>query len=256
MPPSILATLGKGVIITMLGEEMKRLRKIALNLDRSAWPNEYGYAFYLRSRSLCNYIERSLSRIDVRSVNASKLCITGRLREDVSFVVNSSNVACLSVPFSPLDYDSLQTDEDINAFMVHFMRSGLALIPPGAAGDVEPILEIIQQFAAGGYLNEWQHKSRVFRESGLRVSLDCSLTCTCFELHMNATNSDGNIFRRKILRTDPDEIAFHRRFKDILLEADYLVISSKLDEPLCRIPLAELNHQTRTTEYVVGGNGG
>lgn len=235
---------------------MKRLLKIALNLDRSNWPNEYGYAFYLRSRNLCNYIERSLSRIDVRAVNASKLCITGRSREDVSYVVNSCNIACLDVPFFPAEYDSLRTDEEVNAFMVHFMQSGLALLPPGVAGDVEPILELIKQFAVGGYLNEWQHKSRAFRDRGLKVALRCSLTTTKFELHLEVTNRAGNVSRRRLLRTDPDEIAFHYRFADILLEADHLVISSKLDKPLCRIPLAELIHQTKTTEQVSGGNGG
>lgn len=221
---------------------MKRLRKIALNLDRSNWPNEYGYAFYMRSRCLCNYIERSLSRLDVRAVNASKLCITGRPRENVSYVVNSSNIACLDVPFSLHEYDSLRTDGDVNAFMVHFMQSGLALLPLGVAGDVDPILSLIKQFAEGGYLNEWQHKSRAFRDKGIRVALQCSLTPTKFELHMEVTNRAGNVSRQRLLKTDPEEIAFHHRFADILLEDDHLVVTSKMDKPLCRIPLAELIH--------------
>jgi len=223
---------------------MKRLCKIALNLDRRDWPNDYGYAFYLRSRSLCNYIERSLRKIDARAVDATKLCITGRSEGAAKFCINSSNIACLDVAFSPSMYDGLRTDDGFSEFMVQFLRSGLDLLPPDSAGDLDPILQLVDQFVEGGYLNRWQHKKRLFRDRGLKVALQCTMTTTAFELHLEVTNMDGAVFHRKILETDPDEIAFHYRFEDIHLEASDLVVSSKTVEPLCRIPLAEFASKT------------
>jgi hypothetical protein len=35
------------------------------------------------------------------------------------------------------------------------------------------------------------------------------------------------VFNDIVLRTDPDEVAFHYRFKDIIIEKDTIIVTSK-----------------------------
>jgi hypothetical protein len=57
---------------------------------------------------------------------------------------------------------------------------------------------------------------------------------------LNLNRSDWTL-RRNILRCDPDEIAFHYRFKDVVVEGQHLVITSRASEPLVRIPLRTIH---------------
>ena len=220
---------------------MKRLRKLALDLDRLAWPNDFGYGFYMRSRSLCNFVERALVRTPVFAVNSSKLCITGIPTGESTFRINSSNIACLRIPFPVTEYSEQITHAEISGFMIRFLQAGLVHLPREESGDYQLLSGICQRFADGGYENEWQHKKRSFPAHGLKAELNCRMTAEHFELNLETTLL-GTRLNRLILKTDPDELAFHHRFDDLFVEQDHLIVSSKCGLPLVGIPLKELVH--------------
>jgi len=225
---------------------MKDLRKFALNLDRRDWPNDHGYLFYLRSRPLCNFIERHLKTTEVRIVDSTKLAIRGRKASEVEYFVNSSNVACLGVPFENRRYARLRADGSIHAFIVEFAREKLRSLPDAPSNEVRELDDIISQFEGLGYVNEWRHCRKTSREHGLEASLDCCMTLSCFKL-MLVVHHNGELTHSKtILRTDPDETAFHYRFKDLRFSARYLTVTSRQTEPLLRIPIGNLKTKTST----------
>ena len=101
-------------------------------------------------------------------------------------------------------------------------------------------MEVLRKFEGSNYTNKWVHKKRNFRKQGLKAALDCSMTTSGFELFLEVESSTGAFVRRCLLRTDPDELAFGYQFKDLLLEGDELVVSSKFGTQLFRSSLTEL----------------
>lgn len=223
---------------------MKRLRKFALNLDRQAWPNEYGYSFYLKSRCLCNFVERTLKKVSVELVDSTKLCITGVNGDSVGYCVNSSNIASLSVPFDQMQYDSISLDRDVHIFITEFAKSNILKIPESSRGSTDKLIAIIQQFETEGCKNEWQHKKKSFRDLGITASLDCVLSLAAFELRLHVKKGSSEVFADSILKTDPDEIAFHHKFKDVKIDKDKLVVTTKSEEALYELPLERVGINT------------
>lgn len=226
---------------------MKRLRKLAVNIDRMQWPNDYGYQFYLRSRALCNFIERRLKSEAVSFTESTKLVVTGRNISNPEFRINSSSVACLDVPFNSTDYDKLKSDEDHNAFMCSFLRTNLALLPCSPCSDLERLRSLVDEFAQGGYDNSWVHKRRKLQELKVTAELRCRLTPSVFSLFLEVEGDGQTLYEDTLLELDPDEFAFDHRFKDIVVDSGDLVVTSKLEEPLARIPLTSIREGHKMT---------
>jgi hypothetical protein len=53
-----------------------------------------------------------------------------------------------------------------------------------------------------------------------------------FELSLQIMLAQELIVDKVILRTDPDEIAFEQRFKDIEIHEDQLTVTAKRGDPL------------------------
>ena len=89
--------------------------------------------------------------------------------------------------------------------------------------------------------NEWLHKSRTFRVHSLKASLLCSLTMEQFTLRLQVERRKKLVLDEVVLQTDPDEIAFEYRFRDLAIESGSLLITSKVEEPLWKRTLESLS---------------
>ena len=219
---------------------MKRLRKLALNLDRRCWPNEYCYGFYLRSRSLCNYVERALKSEEIAVVDSTKLVIIGNSSDSTQFEINSSEIAGLTVPFDTFAYDGLKTNREINAFMVGFLQTNLCELPCYPCSSIDALIELTRRFEEADYQNGWVHKRKRIPQLKASATLHCDLTPDSFTLKLQIESNKGLVYDGTILQTAPDELAFHYRFRDLLVDGDYLVVTSRMAAPLLRVPLEEL----------------
>ena len=108
---------------------------------------------------------------------------------------------------------------------------------------IEAIHEGIREFRELKYLTSWTTPRRRHRELALIGYLECHLSITAFELYLVIERKKEQIYRDKILVTDPDEIAFDYRFKDIVFEDDILTVTSKTSEPLLTMNLNEIETQ-------------
>ena len=233
------ATIFPGERVASCALRMATVRKFALNLDRRDWPNEAGYSFYCQSRARCHFVERSIRTLKLPCVT-SKLVVEG-VKADVSlFTVNSSNVGCVRVPFDDSTFASITEDSAKHEFFIRFARRGLDLVPDLDPRTIAAIHAACDEFRTNGYANRWQHKRRSFRPQGFSASLDCELSLAAFRLFLTTTPTNGACSRRLPLTCDPDEIAFHYRFDDLVIEEASLVVTSKGSQPLSRISLHDL----------------
>ncbi len=98
----------------------------------------------------------------------------------------------------------------------------------------------IDAFMAGGMKNEWLYSSRTFREHALKVCLFCALDPAEFRLTLQIWRAKQLVFDEVIMQTDPDEIAFEHRFRNVFIENGELKITSRLDTKLWSRKLSKI----------------
>ena len=146
------------------------LRKIALNLSRSDWANEKGYAFYCQSRAFCNFVERSIVGRKLLCA-ASKIVIEGVLEAEPTWAINSCDILRVTMPFDYRRFEVLKEASDKYEFFISFARAGLDVLTTLPRTTRDALEGTFQDFRVGGYANIWQHKKRTFRAERFSVAL-------------------------------------------------------------------------------------
>jgi hypothetical protein len=212
---------------------MKRLRKFALSLDRDQWPPKYAYRFYLRSRAMCNYIERALAKEPVALVDSSKLVIKGSLHKEVVMAINSEKIAVLKIPFAAKKFSKVEDDERASAaFICSYATQSLDLVQGASSDEVRKIQAWIEEFSDGGFVNCWCHQQRKQRAKDITARLECHMDSKSFQLYLHVGKGEREVIRRRILKTDPDELAFQYRLPDMKITANRLTVTDWQGKPI------------------------
>lgn len=217
-------------------------KHIYIDLERKEFPVDMCYDFLKKSRHVCNYIEREyLAKIKYKANGFSRLVITLSEKPNDIVWINSSKVLCVQLKYLHEEYNSLKTSKEISEYFISKLKLGIKKI---LSNEIDlPIKEInegITTFRNLGYVNEWIHKKKKIRSHGILVALNCKLTQEHFYLDLNVFQNEKNIFHEQLLVLDPDEIAFSYRFKDVFVDNEKLIVSSKVVENLFEIPLEKI----------------
>jgi hypothetical protein len=201
---------------------------------------EVAYPFLKRSRHVCNYVEREVLRKgrytgDRFNRIVVVLCPDPR---DEAFV-NTANAAVVQIPFDTAAYSG-KSGAELSLYYVDRLREGVEKCARTLDVPKTEIFEGLARFVAGGLKNEWVHKDRHFKKLGLRALLRCFLDQAHFRLQLEVSREGIVVFKSFILETDPDEVAFEHRFKDVIVEGRRLVVTSRNQGPLWQTPIAEL----------------
>jgi len=107
-------------------------------------------------------------------------------------------------------------------------------------GFEQIIKEIINKFREENYQNRWQYAKKRITGIGT-VMLVCELTIFDFTLDLIIEDKDKNILLKKtILKTLPDSLFYHRKFKSLELVNGEIRITQRLKEtPLFSISVEE-----------------
>jgi len=173
---------------------------------------------------------------------SSKLVLVGTQGTNKNFFINSSGVASVSVPIDVTAYKQMESEEDIYSFMADFSQQGVLSCPNLSPEARNHLVGLIEKFRSIGFVNAWVFKKKTFRARKLVAELRCKITQTDFLLTLEVTKSGAVVFSQVILRTDPDELAFHCEFKDIVFQEHCLTVSKRVGStPLIEIPYADLS---------------
>lgn len=214
-----------------------KLRQIYLYPDLVHYPKEITGKFRDQSRSLCNYLERQIRPLSFEAEGFMKLCVIGMPNPAAGSSVNSSGALLIEVAFDPGEYLSVPRDS-LNEYFIGMLTAGF-----GKARELIPetkLLESIESFRAKGYLNEWTAKKKTFKSLGLKASLRCALTIDAFALSLVIERGSEIVFDKQILSTEPDEIVFESKFKDIVERDGELTVIDKFDDPIFHLTAERL----------------
>jgi hypothetical protein len=223
------------------------LRDIYIDLDRAQYSTKVAYAFKLRSRCVCNFVGRHVWKEQIRAPGFNRISVTLSKCASPKFEVNSCQVGCITMPFEESGYEGL-SDTDFHELVITHLLSACDQFLRTLPEVFGALKEAVRLFREVGYRNEWVARSRRFAAAGINASLACELTPLRFGLRLVIRHRGTLVFDQEIFTSDPDEVAFDYRFKDIVLIDDKLVVTSKTSKPLLELSVSRLLEKGRPNQ--------
>jgi hypothetical protein len=205
---------------------MMLLKQLYLSLNVAEYPRDVQGPFGFRTRYLCNYVERRLRVLRAQNQEFSRLCVEGRHDGQAPCYLTSDPVAVVPIAFDRARYERLSSDE-LHEFFIGMLVGGLEKCAGQYAIPLREMQECIDEFRVGGFHNEWLHQKRSLRPLGLEARLTCRLEMERFVLTLTLERAGASVFEREILETLPDELIFEHRFKDVVLEGESILVTTK-----------------------------
>jgi hypothetical protein len=215
------------------------LKHVYLYLNLDEYPDSLATAFGFRTRYVCNFLERRLRPLKFDAKGFSKICVQGRRKPLNDCPIVPENALLPTVLFEQEKYASLSPGEE-HEFFIAMLDEGFDRAAPQHLIPVAELKAALAEFRQGGYRNEWTHQTKQLRPSGLVASLLASLDSERFKLRLKLEKKGAVVFDRDILETEPDEIIFAHRFKDVVLEGNTVVVRDKFGEPAFSVALDSL----------------
>jgi len=212
-----------------------------MDLDRIDFGNEKGYSFLLKTRSLCGYIERMIKPLKIHTEGFNRIVINGK-KDPKEPYINSCRVLSVELSFDEARYLLLTGEEEIFEFLIQMLKEGITIGNQIAKLPVDAIHESIESFRNNEFKNEWKSKRRLNRSEKVYAQFDCHLSMDSFELFLVIEKQKKEIFRERILKTDPDPVAYYSLYKDIIFDGDKLIVTSRTSQPLFTMDLKDKIH--------------
>lgn len=216
------------------------LKHLYVYLDPDEFRDDIQVPFGFKTRYLCSYVERALQRIRYQAEGFSKICVRGSAHDIGACPIVPENAAVPSVGFDREEYETLAPEEH-HEFFIRMLLEGLETCARFHRIPLTEMHACVDEFRRGGYRNEWIHCSKTLRQVGLRASLLCRLDVAAFALTLRLDRSGKTVLEDVILRTEPDELIFSHRFKDVVLEGSTVVVRDKFDRPAFAVDAASLH---------------
>jgi hypothetical protein len=186
-----------------------------------------------QTRHIGHYLGRKLADLKYQTVGFDRVCVIGKKNPQETYV-NSSSVLSVYVPFD-MDQCRQLPREKLSDYYAALYVSGLK---EAAAKHRLPITEMLawlQELKQDNYRNEWLHKEKTFKTYGVKCALSCSMTLDKFALTLSVSKNGVRCFDKVILTTPPDEVAFHYKFKDLLVEDGQIIVTTSLKSETERV---------------------
>jgi len=221
-----------------------KLGNFYIKLEGSRFSVDQKYSFLLRSRFICNFLERAvLRKLDVEVGDFSQVCIVFRESDFREPFVNAARILCIDVPFDARRHNDLSGKSEFGEFYCAGIAAAVERLKQGHR-DGFPSKQIImglEKLRELGFDNSWIHQTKLLKSFGARADLRCELSVDCFKLILIVKRGEGIVFERLIFETEPDENAFEYRIGNIKCVNGVLSVSDrKLNKPFVELCLSEI----------------
>ena len=223
------------------------LKSLYFDLNRNEYPDEYGYDLLLKSRYYCNYIERTVFKpLKWKTLDFDRISIKfSDTATTPTYDVNSFKVLCITAKFDKKEYEQAANSNVADFFIANIER----ILPSIATDEINlPITEIRnanKQFVLDGYINKWLYEKKNNKDLKTTAFLYCELTVEAFKLTLQIMRENNLVYDKVILVEDPDPVAYHYKFKDIVFTDHSVIITHKLSfGNLIEVNINKLKNET------------
>lgn len=201
-----------------------------LNSSRT-FKSDFGF----KNRFIGNFLTRKLKELKFSSVGFSRIALIAS-EEPLKENEISESFLKITVPFNQVKYHSL-SKEELADFLIGMYKEGITKASQTHEIPAEFLLTQLKEFKANNYLNEWEFKSKSFKDIGLKATLICKMTMDYFSLTLVLKKKAEILFSQEILNTLPDEIIYHWQFKEIVLERNEIKVLDEFKKPIYSLDL-------------------
>ena len=220
-------------------------REVTLTLEKTVadFSNDDAYLFYLTSRSLCDFIERYLNSLKIKTDGFNMLGVRAFKVEPPEKVYVLERVLCvrLCVDSDFLPNIKAMDKKEINEFYISFLNQGMAAT---AEFDYQyprkEIEEAIDRFRAGDYVNRWVFKRKRITGRKAYCVLECDIDTEHFRMDVVVLRDETEIYRQNVVTDEPNSMITDRYFGTLEVVGDEVVVRGKLKKVLCTENLAHL----------------
>ena len=217
------------------------LNSIFLALEYREFPQDIKLRVNDQSRHITYYLQRKLKDLKFRSNEFNRIVISLSEIHPEEVHINSESVASTIIKFSLKDF--LDTPPlEIQDYYKENIEKGLATLNRSHQIPIDDFLRWLKELKSLNYKNEWVYQEKSFRAFGVKAQLECNLNMESFELSLLVEKNGEVLYNSVVLQTPPDDVAFHYKFKDLALDGDNLVITSRVkgDKPIFSLPVSKL----------------
>lgn len=214
------------------------LNSIFLYLDRRHFSDDMCLKLKDQSRHITYCIQRLFAAEKYSIENFNRIVIEPSLDPTCKIFINSESVANISIPFD-LEKFQKSSDEDLRYYYVSLIKNGLIEFNKQIKIPIERIFEVIDELERNNFIDSWVYKEKSIKKSKIHAKLICAMDFKEFFLNLIVEKNGVVLYNENILRTPPDEISFHYKFKDLIVNDDYVEVVKRIpgDESLVRVPL-------------------
>lgn len=206
---------------------------IAMGLDRTSFNTDYCYEFKLHTRFISNYLSKRIRKFRVDTDGTFNMIylslVPGKPKECAIVPID---VLEAEVAFDQEVYERIKRTTNCEYYLERF-EEGFRKAAKCKEIPLQSLLDLVDEFRKNGCKNEWLHKKKRFKEVDVEVALNCYFTTWDFKLivKINRISTKEELCSGVLMRTDPDEVCFEKRFKDILINKDSIIVTDFLDRP-------------------------
>lgn len=193
--------------------------QIELFLDNS-YSNEQQVEFMLRSRCICNYLERSIRGSKFKT-SMSRINIVCTKKKDNVQVGPLKGMPYLQVCIN-YDLPSIfRLDEE--SLQLHFadiITQGINAAQSFMPVPFKECLDILEEFKRNGFSNSWIQSRKEWKRLNLRSDVIADLTMYKFSLTQKIYEGDSLLAEKIIVEEKPREFLFFDYLGDLSMSAD------------------------------------
>lgn len=154
------------------------------------------------------------------------------------------------IPFDPDRYENGDRNRRCKYYM-ELLRTGLIKAAEVKPIPYEEIMGFADELAANGYVYEWNFRSVMIREYGLRVKFVCRLDTDAFTMNALAfiKRNPEPVCIGQVVRAKPDAIHFDDISKKICIENNRIILQDKSGDDLLYIDIESLLEGNMKIEF-------
>lgn len=215
---------------------MPALTQIELFLGGN-YPIEESKNFTLKSRCICNYLERALKE-EKHQTTLSRVNIFCSKEIDKAKAVRLKKPPFLE---ASIKYD-LPTLSELNesSLQAHFIRiidSGLAIAQTFMPIPHEYCMNALRQFENGGFKNEWIQTQKIWKQLAIHCDVLAQLTTEKFSLQQLIYRDGLLVEKKQIAETKPREMLFYDYFGTLSLDKSETIVYRNKEKVLTRFSI-------------------
>ena len=202
--------------------------------------------FRIKANAISTYLVKRLLQAKIKHDNLNEIFFRPLQDKEPAPLSLEEKDLCVDTTIDWKAFESSLTDADkLNSLLCDFFERGFRRIDPEWALPTEQFVQWVQDYRDGGCKTEWTQKTRKFRGTRIKASLECSVDTEWFQLTLRVEDNGELIFDEVILKTGNEPGEYYYKFKDLSYKDGVLSVIKRgpemVDGVLSDVPLYSLN---------------